>query len=526
VCYVELVSHILRDKSDETMSHVKSPFKKTSAAIMTILLLFIILSLSNVVAKAENTATITIPCNKDTYTDQRSPDTNYGDSATIVVRSGPDINARAYFGFPLENLPAGSVVVNATLTVYINQTGTSLRRYIANRLDRDWSEAETTWNNSTWWAQDCDVATVLPGQTEVSFDVTKVVSQYSSMGWPLTGFVVRDEREWDWRTAETVFASKENPSQSGAVLNITVSYVPDILIMVMPDSMNGFAGDSITYHYLLASLNQWTGTVQLAAKGVDSTMRVVFDTNEITLQPGEGRFGEFTIYTGVNTPPSRYNLRINATGTTGSGETCSHEETFWLTIDPMILLRNLPDAVYNDTDFQVTLTYYKGTISATSIVIQEQLPGFTSLVMTEGGQVNLTISGSYSCYPTWNFTDSGIQLKLLVVNPTELETFNITYWVHFSYTDQGQMPNNLHFNGEYGYLLTDGKMNRGSTLGKSDVEIPIGLPGQFDDDGRVDDWEIIQVIFLWMQGRLSDDDLLQYIMLWRTTTWNNPPPGP
>ena len=84
------------------------------------------------------------------------------------------------------------------------------------------------------------------------------------------------------------------------------------------------------------------------------------------------------------------------------------------------------------------------------------------------------------------------------------------------------MPSWLDFQGDYTYLLTDGFTQREMTLGDYSVEIPIGLPHHFDDDGRVDDWEIIEAIQLWIQGRLSDEDLLTYVNLWQTTSFDNP----
>jgi len=54
--------------------------------------------------------------------------------------------------------------------------------------------------------------------------------------------------------------------------------------------------------------------------------------------------------------------------------------------------------------------------------------------------------------------------------------------------------------------------------------LEFGLPGSWDDDGRVDDWEILQVIVFWKQGRMTDDQLLAYIQLWVTTTTSPPKP--
>ena len=125
---------------------------------------------------------------------------------------------------------------------------------------------------------------------------------------------------------------------------------------------------------------------------------------------------------------------------------------------------------------------------------------------------------------TWNTTGNSETLKVLIANTTSLGSFNITYWVQFLYTDTGPMPTWLNFNGRYTYLQSDGNKWDDNTLGDYGVEVPIGLPGSFDDDGRIDDWEIIEAIGQWIRGQLSDEDLLSYIQLWKTTSIERPSP--
>jgi len=478
-----------------------------------------------VLGQSQDEEVLTLNCNGDTYTDEQNSATNYGNASTLLVKSSTSGNARTYIGFPFENIPFGSVIVNASLTVYINQSSSSLRKLVVHRVDQQWNEDTMTWENQPWWAQDIDTVTVSPTATRVTFDVTPVLREYSSMGWPLTGFVIRDEMEWDWRSSTLSLASKENPSQSGAVLNVTVSYAPTFMMNVMPDWTNGFAGDTLSFNYLLASLNAYEGTVTLSFKGLDSTMTGVFDSNRITLSPGDGRFGSFTIATTLNTPATKYNLRINATGTTPTGETSSQVCDFVVEMDSMVVLRDLPYSVQNNTVFPVTIDYYSGTIDAVSFVIEEQLPQYCSLVETATpGELNITMpTASVTAY-TWNTTGNSETLKLLVANTSSLESFSITYWVQFLYADGGQMPTWLNFQGRYTYLQSDGNKLDDNTLGDNGVEIPIGLPGNFDDDGRIDDWEIIEAIGQWIRGQLSDEDLLSYIQLWKTTSIQQPSP--
>jgi hypothetical protein len=494
--------------------------------IIAMLALTVTLFPHAVLGETPDEAVISLDCNKDVYADEANPDTNYGSEPTLLVKSSSSGNARAFFGFPFENIPFGSVIVNARLTIYINQSASALRKYVAHRLDQQWNESTVTWNNQPWWAQEIDVISVSPTATQMNFDVTEVLREYSSMGWPLTGLVIRDECEWDWKSSQVILASKENPSQPSAVLNVTVSYAPTFMLNVMPDWQNGFAGDTITYNYLLASLNQWEGTVQLVLEGLDSTMSSVFDSNTISLGPGQGRFGQFSISTSLNTPAVRYNLMINATGTPTAGDTSSEVAGFVLEINPMVLLRDLPYAVQNNTIFPVTINYYTGTIDAVSFVINEELPEWCSLVETATpGQLNITLPTVNMAYYTWNTTSGNSEtLKILIANTTALGSFSVTYYAQFVYTGNGTMPNWLNFNGRYTYLLSDGNMGEDQTLGDQGVEIPVGLPGHWDDDGHIDDWEIIEAISQWIRGQLSDDDLLTYIQLWQETAIEQPPP--
>jgi hypothetical protein len=484
-----------------------------------------ILFLNVVPAHGQQEAVLTLNCDKDAYVDERESGTNFGSTSTVLVRSRPNENARALFGFPFDRIPPGSVVLNASLTVYINQSAYSSRKYVVSRLDQQWNESEVKWSNQPWWGQDCDRKSFVPGMTELTFDVTTVIRQYSSMGWPLTGFLIKDDMEYDWRGQEMGFTSRENPTQLGAILNVTISYAPDIMLSVMPDRQDAFPGDAAVFHYLLASLNQWEGTVQLAVQGLASTMRAVFDSETIQLRPGEGRYGEFSIVTTISTPPNAYNLLLKGNGTSTSSETTVRSSGFTLQLNPMILLRGLPSAVQNNTDFPVTLTYYTGTLNANSFVMEERLPEWTNLTFIEGGEPNITMPNTSIHSYAWKSTDGGqTTLKILIANATALNAFDITYWVHFSFRGNGSMPTSLNFNGQYTYMMTDGKTGGGQTLGQNNVEIPIGLPYSYDDDGRVDDWEIIEVIHLWIQGRLSDEHLLAYIALWQRTTINVPPP--
>ena len=78
-----------------------------------------------VLGQSQDEEILTLDCNGDTYIDDQNSATNYGNASTLLVKSSDNGNARTYLGFPIENIPFGSVIVNASLTVYINQSSSS-----------------------------------------------------------------------------------------------------------------------------------------------------------------------------------------------------------------------------------------------------------------------------------------------------------------------------------------------------------------------------------------------------------------
>src|SRR4030067_2003189 len=162
------------------MTHIQNMQTKFLVTLMiAALILLAFLSLNTLPTHGQEEAVLTFAADKDTSVDETERNQTHGSALTVVVRSGPSTNARALFGFPFEQIPPGSVVINATLTVYINQSAYSLRKYVASRLDHPWEENETTWDNQPWWGQECDRKAVVPVMNAVTFDVTTVLRQYS-----------------------------------------------------------------------------------------------------------------------------------------------------------------------------------------------------------------------------------------------------------------------------------------------------------------------------------------------------------
>lgn len=76
-----------------------------------------------------------------------------GDAVTMIAGtlgfSGGGVPARALLRFNLSELPAGSVVTSAALTVTVTRSGTATPQlYTLHRLLTDWTENAATWDDS------------------------------------------------------------------------------------------------------------------------------------------------------------------------------------------------------------------------------------------------------------------------------------------------------------------------------------------------------------------------------------------
>lgn len=492
----------------------KRLFKKGLAILLaTVLSLTAILSFNPTITHAQITEIISLECSKDAYVDERYPNNNFGANTTLLLRSYSDENARVFLDFDYGTIPIGTNVINATLFIYLNSTVSFYRKYTMNVARGSWNETgaegNITWNNQPGvdWGYHVDEVPVSPDTTMLQFDVTRAVQEYVCMDWQLDGFMIRDAREYDWRTVSEIgLVAREHSTKPCAVLNVTISFEPDFLLWVMPDYQNSFPGGSTSFWYMVASLNQWEGSIDLSMEGLHGTMTAIFAEDPLNLSPGDIRWGQLEIRTTIETPEGEYSLYAN-----GTGSDVTHRSHVTLEMIPRVLVRDLPSTATNDTDFKVTLDYHAGTIDATSLIIDEELPEKTSLV-------NVTLPNADHAYFSSHQDDNRLRLKFVIANTTSLGSFSITYYVHLSYSPE-QNPGMLHFDGRYKYLLANGVTSEANTLGDSEVEIPVGRYGSWDDDNRVDDWELLEIINAWIAGTIDNETLIGYIQQWQTTSW-------
>lgn len=87
----------------------------------------------------------------DAHVRQAKPNTNYGTSTTLNVRSNTVGNERAYLKFDLTAcqpvIAYGAIVRLATLRLFVSKLPTHCRTYDIFSATSSWSEGTITWNN-------------------------------------------------------------------------------------------------------------------------------------------------------------------------------------------------------------------------------------------------------------------------------------------------------------------------------------------------------------------------------------------
>ena len=180
----------------------------------------------------------------DTRLAQNTPDTNYGSQTTCVIDAAPDqqhctLKFPNIFGGAVDQIPPGSHILNATLTLFVEDPGIDCP--IVYQLTEGWTEAEATWNSrrtATPWtdpgaeglgSHKLGPEGVLPCSTADAFenvDVTQSVQGWSN-GAPNEGWVLLDDNNLDG-----VDISTSEHSTAAQRPQLTVSFVPTVFYSV------------------------------------------------------------------------------------------------------------------------------------------------------------------------------------------------------------------------------------------------------------------------------------------------------
>lgn len=83
----------------------------------------------------------------DTYINEGAATTNYGTVDTLMLdgNDGTEFSSAALMKFDLSSIPAGSVILSATLI--LNSINATAASYPIYRLLRNWNASQATWNN-------------------------------------------------------------------------------------------------------------------------------------------------------------------------------------------------------------------------------------------------------------------------------------------------------------------------------------------------------------------------------------------
>ncbi len=157
----------------------------------------------------------------DSYVNEKSPNSNYGSSAELEIRSkncpNPMENKRTYIKFDF-NFPAGTIINSAYLKLYMKDGPSEERIYEARRVSGFWKERDAgpgdgvDWNNQPGVYATSTVS-VLTGDSNpkwLSWDVTDSVQGFVAETYPNYGWQLKDSIESEHTAFEGKFSSREN----------------------------------------------------------------------------------------------------------------------------------------------------------------------------------------------------------------------------------------------------------------------------------------------------------------------------
>jgi hypothetical protein len=152
-----------------------------------------------------NSDSASVAPSADSYVDQSSPNSNFGTSSDLFVRSASgNSNRRTLVRFSLPTIPAGCNLAGATLRLYSTSAinGRTIDLY---RAATAWTENAVTWNNAPATA---GMATSRASGTGVNvWDATaQVQAMYAGTN---NGFVVRDQTESSGSNPQQAYQARE-----------------------------------------------------------------------------------------------------------------------------------------------------------------------------------------------------------------------------------------------------------------------------------------------------------------------------
>ncbi len=165
----------------------------------------------------------------DTHVAEGASTTNYGTSASLLVRSEALANRRALLRFDLSScsIPSNASIRAAALRLTLASPPAASRTYEVHRATAAWSESAATWSTQPSVAPS-PTSSALTGTTAgavVEWSVKADIEAFVQGTAANEGWQIRDATESEPTAVESEFAAREHTTISSRPV-LTVSYYP------------------------------------------------------------------------------------------------------------------------------------------------------------------------------------------------------------------------------------------------------------------------------------------------------------
>ena len=168
-------------------------------------------------------ATCTLVASADTFVDQAQAGSSFGTAATMRIQDRNGAHRRSFARFDVAScVPAGALVVSASLRARLSTAPRATRTYEARRATSAWSESSLSW--STQPAAAATSATASTGTTDgvtLEWAVTDDVQRFAD-GTANNGWRIADQAEGANSRREGAFDTRESATPP----TLTITYYP------------------------------------------------------------------------------------------------------------------------------------------------------------------------------------------------------------------------------------------------------------------------------------------------------------
>ena len=185
--------------------------------------------------------TYTLSATADTYIQQANPTTATGTANVLHVdpTAGSQRRALVLFDVSTTTIPAGQLVISATLRMFVTQTAAS-STVRAHRATAAWTEAAATWNSMNANFDATVLGSVTPSASQFyTFDVTSAVQAWRAGAQTNNGFMLTATGTGQSRWASRTNNTTANRPQLVVVTTVQPSYSVLKVSQLVSDPVNG-----------------------------------------------------------------------------------------------------------------------------------------------------------------------------------------------------------------------------------------------------------------------------------------------